>query len=171
MRAVARGLVVVFVAGVAGCNQGPCDGAVPPPGMSNAIEVAPALACAIAVQKQLAGGLTWTAAASAGSGAPGAPAMPDLDGGSTRSFAISQNGYSANSECTAACGYNYNECFLPTDYLQAYAGAESATGNVGSGVEADAGGVIGAGGDGGSACPDAASVTVTCTYSSAGFCE
>ncbi len=105
--------------------------------MSTPVDVAPALACAIAVQKELAGGLTRTA-----------------------SGAVSQNGYSANTECTAACSFNYNECFLPTAYVEAYAKAET-----------DAGAALGAGAEGGSACPDAASVTVTCTYTSAGFCE
>jgi hypothetical protein len=131
--------------------------------MSTSVEVSPAVACAIAVQKELAGGLTWTAPTT------GSTAMTGADSGSTPSFAITQNGFSANSECTAACSFNYNECFLPNDYLEAYVGAESAKGN--AGAEAGAGEPVGAGADGGSACPDVASVTVTCTYTSAGFCE
>jgi hypothetical protein len=162
--------VGMLAAGAAGCrSQSPCDGAVPPPDMSTPVEVSPTLACAIAVQKELAGGLTWTAADAASVGPSGAPSMAAVDGGSAPTFAISQSGFAANDECTAACSYNYNECFLPTEYLEAYVGAESAAGSVGSGAEADAG-AIGMGGVVGSACPDA-SVTITCTYTSAGFCE
>lgn len=134
--------------------------------MSTSLEVSPAVACAIAVQKELAGGLTWTA--QTGSIGPSGAPMAGVDGGSTPSFAIAQDGFSANSECTAACSFNYNECFLPNDYLEAYVGA-SAKGS--AGAEAGAGDAVGAGADGGSACPDVASVTVTCTYTSAGFCE
>ncbi len=157
-------------AGAAGCdNGGPCASAVPPPDMSTSVDVSPSVACAIAVQKALAGGLTWTASPAGTIGPSGAPPAAGVDGGSTPSFTIAQNGFSANSECTAACSFNYNECFLPTDYLEAYAGAESAKGN--AGAPADGGESVGAGADGGSACPDVASVTVTCTYTSAGFCE
>jgi hypothetical protein len=138
--------------------------------MSKAIDVAPTLACAIAMQKELAGGLTWTASDAAAVAPPDASSMAAADGGSAPSFAIGQNGFAANSECTAACSYNYNECFLPTEYLEAYAGARSVTAAAGSTAEAGTGNAIGTGA-GGSACPDAASVTVTCTYSSAGFCE
>lgn len=95
--------------------------------------------------------------------------MGASDGGSAPRFTISQNGFAANTECTAACSYNYNECFLPTEYLEAYVGAEYATG-AGSRADAGAGNAI-AMSAAGSECPDAASVTVTCTYSSAGFCE
>jgi hypothetical protein len=133
------------------------------------VDVSPTIACAIAVHKEVAGGLTWTGPRMASTGPSGAPSMAGLDGGSTPSFAITQNGFAANSECTAACSYNYNECFLPTDYLEAYVGAESEKGN--AGAEAGASGAVGAGADGGSACPDVASVTVTCKYTSAGFCE
>jgi hypothetical protein len=131
--------------------------------MSTSVDVSPSVACAIAVQKELAGGLTWTAPPT------GSIAMTGADGGSTPTFAITQNGFSANSECTEACSFNYNECFLPTAYLEAYVGAESAARS--AGAEASAGATVGAGTDGGSACPDVASVNVTCTYTSAGFCE
>ena len=165
-RSVSAGLVVL-AAGALGCSQGPCGDAVPPPDRSNSIGVAPALACAIAEQKELAGGLTWTA-----SGSPaGAPSTAGGDGGSPPSFSISQSGYAANTECTAACGYDYNECFLPDGYLEAYVTAESTRSPAGAGTEAGAGYAIGTGGDGGSACPDSTSVEVTCTYTSAGFCE
>jgi hypothetical protein len=130
--------------------------------MSNTVEVPSTLACAIAVQKELAGGLTWT-------GSPASPGSSGADGGSTSSFAIAQDGYAANAECTVACSFDYNQCFLPDDYLQAYVGAESATGT--DGAEAGRRGAVGVAVDGGSACPDVASVTVTCTYTSAGFCE
>ena len=139
--------------------------------MSTSVDVSPDIACAIAEQKELAGGLTWTAG-----GAPAAPIAPSAppsmtagDGGSTPSFAIMQDGFAAISECTAACTYNYNQCFLPNDYLEAYVGAESASGSAGAG--AGVSGVVGVAADGGSACPDVASVTVTCTYTSAGFCQ
>jgi hypothetical protein len=148
--------IIGVVACAPGClNHGPCDGAVPPPDSSKPVAVSPTLACAIAVQKDLAGGLT----------------RAPIDGGSTPRFVISQNGYAANSECTAACGYNYNECFLPAGYLQTYVGAESSPSLADSGEEGGAADSIGTGSDTASACPDAASVTVTCTYSSAGFCE
>jgi|SRR5580704_4345125 hypothetical protein len=160
--------LVVLAAGAAGCtNQGPCDGAMPPPDMSEPVDVSPTLACAIAVQKELAGGLTWTASVARAD----ASSVAAAEGGSAPSFAIAQNGFTANNECTAACSYNYNECFLPTEYLEAYVGAESLTEGTGSTAEAGAGNAIAMGSVVGSACPDAASVTVTCTYSSAGFCE
>jgi hypothetical protein len=167
-RSPRRGLLglahaLALAACAAGCSDGPCASAVPPPDMSASVEVSPTVACAIAEQKELAGGLTWTAPPT------GSIAMAGADGGSMPNFAITQNGFSANSECTTACSFNYNECFLPTAYLEAYLGAESATGSAGAG--AAAGGTVGAGPDGGSACPDVASVTVTCTYTSAGFCE
>ena len=165
--AVAPVFVLASCAG--GCNGGPCATAVAPPGMSTSVDVSPVIACAIAEQKELAGGLTWTAAA-APSGPPAAPSMVSADGGPTPSFAIVQDGFSAISECTAACTYNYNECFLPNGYLEAYVGAESASGN----AAAEAGvvrGAVGVAADGGSACPAVASVTVTCTYTSAGFCQ
>jgi hypothetical protein len=139
--------------------------------MSRPIDVAPTLACAIAMQKELAGGLTWTAPDAASVAPSDASSMAATDGGSAPSFAISQNGFAANSECTAACGYDYNECFLPTEYLEAYVGAASVTASTGSTAEEGTGNALGVGSVGGSACPDAASVTVTCTYSSAGFCE
>ena len=166
--ALARIFVLAPVA--AGCNGGPCATAVAPPDRSTSIDVSPAIACAIAEQKELAGGLTWTAA-----GMPLAPvapsASPSMVGvdGSTPGFAITQDGFSASSECTAACTYNYNQCFLPSDYLEAYVGAESASGS--PGAEPGVGRAVGVAADGGSACPDVASVTVTCTYTSAGFCQ
>jgi hypothetical protein len=159
-------VLVALLAGAAGCSKGgPCETAVPPPDMSTSVEVDPSLACAIAVQRELAGGLTWTTspAASTGAGAPTA----NGDGGSGP-FAISQNGFTANTDCTTACSFNYNECFLPNDYLEAYVGAESTADGAGPGAQGHA---IGTASDGGSACPDVASVTVTCTYTSAGFCE
>jgi hypothetical protein len=163
--------VIVLAAGMAACtNKGPCNGAVPPPDMSRPIEVAPSLACAIAMQKELAGGLTWTASDAASVGPADASSMAAADGGSAPSFAISQNGFAANSECTAACSYNYNECFLPTEYLEAYVGAASVTASTGSTAEAGTSNAIGTR-VGVGACPDAASVTVSCKYSSAGFCE
>jgi hypothetical protein len=117
--------VVVLAAGAVGCsNRGPCDGAVPPPDMSQPIVVSSTVACAIAVQKELAGGLAWTPSGAASVGPAGALSMADVDGGSTASFTISQNGFAANIECTSACGYSYNQCFLPTDYLESYVGAK-----------------------------------------------
>jgi hypothetical protein len=165
-------LIVVLLAAAAGCtNQGRCDGAIPPPDMSKPVAVSPALACTIAVQKELAGGLTWTASDAASVAPADASSTAAADGGSAPSFAISQNGFAANSECTAACSYNYNECFLPTEYLEAYVGAASAAASTGSMGEAGTDNALGMGSVGGSACPDAGSVTVVCTYTSAGFCE
>jgi len=164
------GRLMVLAAGAAGCTSGdPCASAVPPPDMSTSVDVSPSIACAIAVQKQLAGGLTWSASRPGSIAPSGPPSMAGIDGGATPSFAITQNGFTAIAECTAACSYNYNECFLPNDYLEAYVGAESATGSAGAGASASS--AVGVGVDGGSACPDAASVAVTCTYTSAGFCE
>jgi hypothetical protein len=165
MRA-APAAVFAVAAWAAGCNGGPCATATAPPDMTTSVDVSPTTACAIAEQKQLAGGLTWTA-----TGAPiepsAAPSMMGVDGGATPTFAIMQDGFSAISECTVACTYNYNQCFLPDDYLQAYVGAESASGS----AAAAASGAVGVAADGGSACPEVASVTVTCTYTSAGFCQ
>lgn len=164
--------VIVLAAGVAACtSKGPCDGAVPPPDMSKPIEVAPTIACAIAMHKELAGGLTWTTSDASSVGPADVSSMAAADGGSAPSFAIAQNGFAANSECTTACSYNYNECFLPIEYLEAYVGAASVTASTGSTAEAGTGNATGSGSVGAGACPDAASVTVICTYSSAGFCE
>jgi hypothetical protein len=120
--------------------------------MSNSTEVSSTLACAIAEAKDLAGGLTWT---------PNDAASPGgTDAASTSRFTITQNGFAANDECTVACGYNYNECFLSTEYLAAYADGRSTEESGDPAAEGGAG-----------PCPDATSVTVTCTYTSAGFCQ